>query len=230
MGAGQMGAQAFWTQNVAFVRVAAAFFCDKNKAQRRKVTVVQGGAPGIAPVCCTWEFQTDVLGQFAWLFSDYSKGFQVTVQLVPVAFVVQMRGTKLSKGFNCADFGRVLLGAQGSGLSGIMFFIQDQATRANVAEEWGFLQKRHIPTEKWTSLQQDVGFRAAHCRKPQEIAGRFQASRIKNASVLSQGCWREGAGPVPPLYSGSFFHPKPPSLPILLPEPGSERKVLTKET
>ena len=30
--------------------------------------------------------------------------------------------------------------------------------------------------------------------------------------------------------SGPFFHPQPPSLPILLPEPGSERKVLTKET
>ena len=30
--------------------------------------------------------------------------------------------------------------------------------------------------------------------------------------------------------SGSFFHPQPPSLLILLPEPGSERKVLTKET
>ena len=26
------------------------------------------------------------------------------------------------------------------------------------------------------------------------------------------------------------FHPQPPSLPILLPEPGSERKVLAKET
>ena len=32
------------------------------------------------------------------------------------------------------------------------------------------------------------------------------------------------------LFSGSFCHPQPPSLPILLPEPGSERKVLTKET
>ena len=30
--------------------------------------------------------------------------------------------------------------------------------------------------------------------------------------------------------SGSFCHPQPPSLLILLPEPGSERKVLTKET
>ena len=30
--------------------------------------------------------------------------------------------------------------------------------------------------------------------------------------------------------SGSFFHPQPPSLLILLSEPGSERKVLTKET
>ena len=31
-------------------------------------------------------------------------------------------------------------------------------------------------------------------------------------------------------YSRSFFHPQPPSLLILLPEPGLERKVLTKET
>ena len=31
-------------------------------------------------------------------------------------------------------------------------------------------------------------------------------------------------------YSGSIFHPQPPSLLILLPEPGWERKVLTKET
>ena len=30
--------------------------------------------------------------------------------------------------------------------------------------------------------------------------------------------------------SRPFFHPQPPSLPIWLPEPGSERKVLTKET
>ena len=30
--------------------------------------------------------------------------------------------------------------------------------------------------------------------------------------------------------SGSFFHCQPPSLPILLPEPGSERKVLAKES
>ena len=30
--------------------------------------------------------------------------------------------------------------------------------------------------------------------------------------------------------SGSFIHPQPPSLPILLSEPGSESKVLTKET
>ena len=33
-----------------------------------------------------------------------------------------------------------------------------------------------------------------------------------------------------PRLSGSFFHPQPPSLPIILPEPGSEREVLTKET
>ena len=32
------------------------------------------------------------------------------------------------------------------------------------------------------------------------------------------------------LSSGSFFHPQPPSLLILLLEPGSERKVLAKET
>ena len=32
------------------------------------------------------------------------------------------------------------------------------------------------------------------------------------------------------LKSGSFLHPQPPSLLILLLEPGSERKVLTKET
>ena len=30
--------------------------------------------------------------------------------------------------------------------------------------------------------------------------------------------------------SGPFFHPQPPSLLFLLSEPGSERKVLTKET
>ena len=30
--------------------------------------------------------------------------------------------------------------------------------------------------------------------------------------------------------SGPFFHPQPPSLLFLLLEPGSERKVLTKET
>ena len=32
------------------------------------------------------------------------------------------------------------------------------------------------------------------------------------------------------LVSGSFFHPQPPSLLIVLSPPGSERKVLTKET
>ena len=32
------------------------------------------------------------------------------------------------------------------------------------------------------------------------------------------------------ILSGSFSHPQPLSLPILLSEPGSERKVLTKET
>ena len=31
-------------------------------------------------------------------------------------------------------------------------------------------------------------------------------------------------------FSGFFFHPQPPSLLILLSEPGTERKVLTKET
>ena len=35
---------------------------------------------------------------------------------------------------------------------------------------------------------------------------------------------------MPMQESGSFFHPQPPSLLILLAEPGSERKLLTKET
>ena len=47
------------------------------------------------------------------------------------------------------------------------------------AEKCLFMQKMHFPAEKW-------GFRGAHGRKPQEIAGGFQGSRIKNASQLSQ--------------------------------------------
>ena len=43
-----------------------------------------------------------------------------------------------------------------------------------------FLQRKmRFPAEK-------CSFGGAHCRKPQEIAGGFQGSRIKNASQLSQ--------------------------------------------
>ena len=34
-----------------------------------------------------------------------------------------------------------------------------------------------------------VHIEEAHCKKPQDIAGRFQGSRIKTASVLSQNIW-----------------------------------------
>ena len=46
-------------------------------------------------------------------------------------------------------------------------------------------KKMHFPTEKCTFLQK-CGFRGAHGRKLQEIAGGLQCSRIKNASQLSQ--------------------------------------------
>ena len=44
----------------------------------------------------------------------------------------------------------------------------------------------HFPAEKRTFLQKNAVFRGAHGRKPQEIAGGLQGSRIKNASQLSQ--------------------------------------------
>ena len=49
-----------------------------------------------------------------------------------------------------------------------------------------FVLKMHIPAEK-------MRFSRAHSRKPQEIAGGFQSSRIKNASQLSQDKYRFSA-------------------------------------
>ena len=49
-------------------------------------------------------------------------------------------------------------------------------------------RKMHFPAEKCLFLQK-CGSRAARRGKPQEIAGRLQGSRIKNASQLSQEKW-----------------------------------------
>ena len=63
------------------------------------------------------------------------------------------------------------------------------------AENKHFLpEKVHFPSEKKMHFPADFlhcpaekyGLRGALCRKPQEIAGGFQSSRIKNASQLSQ--------------------------------------------
>ena len=47
-------------------------------------------------------------------------------------------------------------------------------------------RKMHFPAEKCPFLQKNADFCGAHGRKPQEITGGFQSSRIKNASQLSQ--------------------------------------------
>ena len=43
-------------------------------------------------------------------------------------------------------------------------------------------------------LAEQCGFRGAHRRKPQEIAGGFQGSRIKNVSQLSQEFFHSDSG------------------------------------
>ena len=52
----------------------------------------------------------------------------------------------------------------------------------------------HFPAEKCTFLQESAVSGGAHGRKPQEIAGGLQGSRIKNASQLSQEHIRYGDG------------------------------------
>ena len=49
-----------------------------------------------------------------------------------------------------------------------------------------FLQKKAFSCRKMHFPAEKCGFRAAHGRKPKEIAGGLQSSRIKNASQLSQ--------------------------------------------
>ena len=75
---------------------------------------------------------------------------------------------------------------------------------------------------------------AKHALSPNQVQ-RVELGTLSKAALWTQksgqdtGFWLFPQG----LWfwvSGSFFHPQPPSLLILLSEPGSERKVLTKES
>ena len=86
---------------------------------------------------------------------------------------------------------------------------------------------RHLMAHQMKNL---CLFSVLHCV---EGAGAFDASsrgtqnwKWGSARWAQNGCGCVWAVP----FSGSFCHPQPPGMLILLPEPGSERKFLTKET